>query len=134
MKKLIVILLLSVVGCSTKQAMERVNKIFVGKHINEFVLKYGFPYNTHELLNGDFLYTWSSGTTSYQMPTVTTTSGRISPYGSYSGTAITTGGGSIDLFCMVQLRTTKEGKILKIKAVSDTGGRWTASRCFEVLD
>ena len=56
MKKLIVILLLFVVGCSTKQAMERVNKVFVDKNINEIVLKYGFPYNTHQLLNGDLLY------------------------------------------------------------------------------
>jgi len=54
--------------------------------------------------------------------------------GYYYGTNITTGGGSINLFCVVQLRTTKEGEILKIKALSDTVGERTASRCFEVLD
>jgi len=121
-------------GCTTtEEAMLRANNEFVGKNIDDFVLKHGIPYAKHQLNNGEYVYAWSSGVISYDMPATTTMSGTVSPYGYYSGTAMTTGGGSINVWCEVQIHTTAEGKILSIKPLRDTWGKWTTSRCSEIF-
>lgn len=127
-------LLFVISGCtSTQQAMQRANDSFVGKNLDEFVLKHGIPHSKHQLNNGDYIYVWSSGVISYNMPETTNISGTVSPYGSYYGTATTTGGGSIDVFCEVQIHTTAEGEIISIKPVRDTLGKWETSRCSEIF-
>ncbi len=129
-----IIALLLLNGCTTtQQAMQRANNSFVGKNFDEFVLKHGIPHSKHQLNNGDYIYVWSSVVISYNMPETTNISGTVSPYGSYYGTATTTGGGSIDVFCEVQIHTTAEGEILSIKPVRDTWGNWTTSRCSEIF-
>ena len=135
MKKIpLILILLLFMGCTTtEQAMQRVNSRFVGRNIDEFVLKHGIPYAKHQLNNGDFIYAWSSGIISYYMPTTTTMSGHVSPYSYYSGSAMTTGGGSIDVCCEVQIHTAADGTILSIKPLIDTLGRWTTSRCSEIF-
>lgn len=120
-------------GCATtREGMERANTAFVGKNIDDFFLTYGVPYRKHQLTNGEFLYLWNSGVISYGLPTTTNITGTKNPYG-YSGTAVTYGGGSIDVFCEVQIHTSAEGKILSINPVSDTLGKWTTSRCAEIF-
>jgi len=86
MKKIVMILILAVVlgllvgGCTTtNQAMLRANNTFVGKNVDEFVLKHGIPYRKHQLNSGDFIYVWNSGIISYAMPATTTVTGTSTP-------------------------------------------------------
>jgi len=123
---------LFVSGCTTtEEAMVRANNRYIGKNFDEFVLEHGIPRSKFQLNNGDYIYVWNSAVVSFQMPTTTTVSGTVSPYGSYYGSGITTGGGTLDVFCEVQIHTTSEGKIISIKPVQDTIGIWTTSRCSE---
>ena len=128
-----ILMILLVYGCTTtNQSMIRANNSFVGKNIDEFVLKHGIPYRKHQLNSGDFIYVWNSGIISYSMPATTSVTGTRTPYG-YSATATTHGGGEIKVFCEVQILTTPEGKIISIKPIRDTIGRWTTSRCSEIF-
>lgn len=121
-------------GCtSTEQAMRRANARFVGRSIDEFVLEHGIPYAKHQLNNGGYIYAWNSGVISYNMPETTIVTGQIDPLVFYSRSPTTTGGGSIDICCEVQIHTSAEGKILSIKPIRDTWGRWTTSRCSEIF-
>lgn len=121
-------------GCATtEEAMFKANNRYVGKNFDEFVLEHGIPCSKYQLNTGDYIYVWNSGITSFQMPATTTVSGTVSPYGSYYGTGTTTGGGTLDVFCEVQIHTTVEGKIISIKPVRDTWGIWTTSRCSEIF-
>jgi hypothetical protein len=120
-------------GCaSTQEAANSLRHNFEGKNIDVFVLRYGAPYQRHQLNSGDLMYTWSSEIRSYGLPTTTTIQGSTSPYG-YSGTATTFGGGMINVFCEVQIVTTKDCTVKSISPFRDTIGRWTTSRCAEVF-
>lgn len=121
------------VGCaSTQEAANTLTRNFVDKNIDTFVVRYGAPYQRHELNSGDLLYTWSSEIRSYGLPTTTAVQGIRSPSG-FSGTATTTGGGTIRVFCEVQIVTAKDGTVKSISPFRDTIGRWTTSRCAEVF-
>ncbi len=121
-------------GCTTTQgAMQRAASSFGGENIDAFVLTHGIPYRKYQLNNGDYVYVWNSGVISYKMPATTTITGTVTPY-SYTGTATTYGGGSIDVFCEVQIHTKSDGTIMSIKAVRDTIGKWTTSRCSEIFE
>lgn len=125
-------LILIVLGCTTtKQAMVRANNRYVGKNLDEFVIERGAPDSKYQLNNGEYLYVWNSGVTSFQMPSTTTINGTVSPYGNYYGTGTTTGGGTLEVFCEVRIRTTSEGEIILIEPSRDTWGIWTTSRCSE---
>ena len=120
-------------GCaSTSQGVARAKIRFVGKNLDEFVLAHGIPYAKHELSSGEYVYLWNSGVISYTMPQTTTMSGTYTSTG-YSGTAHTTGGNSMDVFCEVQIHTQADGTILDLKATKDTWGKWTTSRCAEIF-
>jgi len=128
---IIAVLLLN--GCTTtQQAMRRANNSFVGKNLDEFVLKHGIPHSKYQLNNGDYVYLWNSGVISYNMPATTTISGTDFG-GYYSGSGTTIGGGTLNVFCEVQIHTTAEGEILSITPLRDTWGRWTTSRCSEIF-
>ena len=120
-------------GCaSTQEAANSLRRNFEGKNIDAFVLRYGAPYQRHQLNSGDLMYTWSSEIRSYGLPTTTTIQGSTSPYG-FSGTATKTGGGMINVFCEVQIVTAQDGTVKSISPFRDTIGRWTTSRCAEVF-
>ena len=135
MKKIVpIIIIFILLGCtSTELAMQRANARFLGRNIDEFVLEHGIPYAKHQLNNGDYIYVWNSGVISYDMPKTTTVTGYVDPLGFYSGSATTRGGGSVDVCCEVQIHTTAEGKVLSVKPIRDTWGRWTTSRCSEIF-
>ena len=125
-------LLLVISGCgSTQEAMMRANNRYVGKNIDEFVLERGIPQSKYQLNNGNFVYVWNSGVTSFQMPSTTTVSGRVDSFGNYYGSGTTSGGDTINVFCEIQILTTGEGKIISITPLRDTWGIWTLSRCSE---
>ncbi len=126
---IVTVLLLN--GCTTtQQAMRRANDSFVGRNIDDFVMAHGVPGTKHKLTSGEYIYVWNSGVISYNMPATTTMSG--TNYGGYySGSATTTGGGTLNVFCEVQIHTSAEGEILSIRPLRDTWGNWTTSRCSE---
>ena len=134
MKSMLSILLLSIfAGCTTtQQAATMLKSNFVGKNMDDFVLRYGAPIQKHQLNSGDLLYVWNSGVKSYGIPATTSIQGSTSPYG-FSGTAVTTGGGAINVFCEVQIVTASDGAIKSISPTRDTIGDWTTSRCAEIF-
>ena len=132
-KMLALVILAAIAGCaSTQDAANLLNTRFAGKNIDEFVLRYGAPFQRHDLNSGDVMYTWSSGVTSYQMPATTSVQGTRTAAG-YYGTATTTGGGTLNTFCDVQIVTAPGGLIKSIYPVRDTIGNWALSRCAEVF-
>ena len=134
MSTVLILLIFLLSGCTTtQQAMKRVSDAFAGKNIDDFVLAYSIPYKKHQLNNGEYVYAWSSGVITYDMPETTSMSGSVDTFGNYSGSAMTTGGGSLEVCCEVQIHTTAEGEILSIKPLRDTWGNWTTSRCSEIF-
>lgn len=130
---LILIIAFGLVGCaSTQEAANRLSSNFAGKNIDAFVLHHGAPFQRHQLNSGDLLYRWSSEIRAYGLPASTTVQGTASPYG-FSGTATTTGGGTFNVFCEVQILTTQDGTIKSISPFQDTIGNWTTSRCAEIF-
>lgn len=134
LKRVLAFFLLAVlVGCTTtQQATNVLQANFLGRNIDTFVIRYGVPIQRHQLNSGDLLYVWNSGVKSYGLPTTTTIQGYASPYG-YSGTAVTSGGGAITVFCEVQIITSPDGTITSISPTRDTIGDWTTSRCAELF-
>lgn len=123
-----------VAGCgTTAEAMRRANDTFVGKHLDDFVLAHGIPQANYQLSNGEFLYFWRSDVVSQAVPSTTSVQGMVGPSGFYSGTAITSGGHTIESFCEVMIRTKEDGTILSIEARRDTMGLWNASRAAEIF-
>jgi len=118
-------------ACTTTQmAQDYLNHSYVGKNMDEFVMKYGPPYGKYQMNNGDVLYSWSSEVKNYGLPATTTITG-TSVNGVYNGTAVTSGGGSVSVFCKVQLQVGADGVIKSLKPTADTIGKWTTSRCGE---
>jgi hypothetical protein len=127
------VFVLALGGCaSTQEAADSLRRNFEGKNIDTLVLRYGAPYQKHQLNSGDLMYTWSSEIRAYGLPTTTTIQGSTSASG-FSGTAISSGGGAINVFCQVQIVTAQDGTIKSISPFRDTIGRWTTSRCAEVF-
>lgn len=135
MNRILIILtiVLSLAGCaSTQEAANSLRSNFAEKNIDAFVLRYGAPFQRHQLNSGDLLYTWSSELRTYSLPATTTVQGTASPYG-FSATTTTTDGGTISVFCEVQIITTHDGTIKSISPFRDTIGKWTTSRCAEIF-
>lgn len=135
MKRTLIIPVLAILaGCATtQQATDALQKGFVGRDLDAFVLRYGAPLQRHQLNSGGSIYVWSSEVQSYDLPSTTTIQGTTSPYG-FSGSAVTTGGGVVNVFCEVQIVTAPNGTITSIAPTRDTIGRWTTSRCAEVFN
>jgi len=117
---------------STQDASNALSARFVGKNIDEFVLRYGAPYQRHQLNSGDLVYAWNSGVTSHQMPATTSVQGTRTPTG-FVGTTTTTGGGTINTFCEIQIVTAPNGTVRSIHPTRDTIGNWVLSRCAEIF-
>lgn len=117
-------------GCvSTQSVVNRLGSRWIDKNFDEFVLRYGVPQKKFELNSGDFAYVWNSGTSSIDLPATATTN-------IYGNTAYTqmNSGGRINMFCEVQIVTTRNGIIKHITILKDTIGFWTTSKCHEVFD
>lgn len=122
------------IGCSTtEQGMKRANDAYVGKNVDEFMLRFGPPQNEHKLNNGNVVYQWILGGESYGMPATTSTTGYANSYGGYSGYSTTYGGGSLKIFCDLQVQASSDGTIISINALRDTIGAWETSRCAEIF-
>jgi hypothetical protein len=130
----IVIVLAILSGCTTTaQGINRANSRFVGRNMDDFVKEYGMPIREFKLNDGSKVYRWSSEVLTYGLPSSTTFQATQSDSGLISGTSQTYGGGSINVFCEVDIFTTSDGTITAIKPVRDTLGKWTTSRCAEIF-
>ncbi len=126
---LLSLLSMSFSACVSQQRVQdRLNEAWTGKNFDEFVLTYGTPKDKFALNSGDTAYLWNSGTASIDVPTYATT--RYS--GDYSQTQVS-GGGSIKMFCELQIVADGKGIIKQIKIMKDTWGMWVSSRCHEVF-
>ena len=126
----ILLLTLTCASCvSTQSVVDRFGQKWLGKNFDEFVLRYGIPYRKFALNSGDIVYAWNSGISSVAIPATATTN-------FYGNTAYTrySGGNSINMFCEMQLTTTRTGTIKDIMITKDTFGAWVTSRCHEVLE
>lgn len=126
-------LIIALCGCtSTKTVMSRVNAQYIGRDFDEFVLKHGIPGEKYEMKNGDTIYNWTSEVYSVRTPATTSLNGyKSSLTGQYYGTAITHGGYTTEYFCKLRIQVSADGKIVSIRALKDTWGKWAMSRCSE---
>lgn len=133
MRAIFLIFAIAVAGCSTtKEAMQAVSNRYIGANIDDFFAENGLPKAKWQTKSGDVLYTWNSRSVSFPIPMVTTAQGGAT--GSrQSVTAVTTGGGTIDVFCELQIRTSEDGTIRNITPMVDTVGVWETSRCAEIF-
>ena len=88
----LVLLVVSVAGCASTHM-----KQYMGQDIREVVIDSGPPINAFDMGDGQraFQFLWGGGTVA--LPQVTTTSGQVNAVGNtawFSGTAITSGGGT----------------------------------------
>ena len=110
-------------GCTSSQtAVDTLYERWAGRHSDEFFIQYGMPFKQFQLDDGGKLFAWSSGVKSYTMPSTTTYQGTVGPYGTYSGTGTTTGGGTLDLICDLQIQTNAELRITAITFTRDSMG------------
>jgi len=69
-------------ACATTQQVNNdFSKKWLGKNFDGFVVKYGAPYRSFQLQNGDTAYTWNSGIISVDMPATATTNTYGNAYG-----------------------------------------------------
>ena len=121
-------------GCTTSQmAFDSISQQWMGRHSDDFFTQYGMPFQSYKLDNGGMLVGWSSGVRSLTMPETTTYRGSVSPSGSFYGVADTSGGGTMDLVCVLQIRTDGQRRITGITITKDTWGMWETSACNEVF-
>lgn len=126
-------LALVLAGCVSSAAVnDKINARFTGKNIDQFFIENGAPAGRHQLNNGQVLWTWDSGVHSIGVPSTTTITGNnYNGFANYN--AVTSGGGSIDMQCIVQLLSDSSGTIVQAKILRDTIGPWTTSMCYESL-
>jgi hypothetical protein len=124
------ILALVLVGCVSPQAkLSAFNDSWVGRPFDDFVRANGTPATQYTMNDGSNLYTFAFGQGSVQMPTNTTVTSPT-PGTAY---ATTTGGGAINLGCVIRVESNPQGLISRIVIERDTIGLWVSSRCHEVL-
>lgn len=130
MKKLAVVLLLALAGCTTTQQANKVLETrFKGSSADSFFLAYGPPSSSYKLNSGGgTLYTWSEQAKNYTMPMRANTT----MYGNQAYTTFS-GGGSYSVQCSLKIAVDAGGTIQTIDVLSDTMGDWELSRCHEVF-
>ena len=102
---------------------------WIGDSLDNFVRANGIPANQYELNDGSKISTFSFGEASVGIPATTTVT-QTSPTNTY---ATTTGGGTVDVGCVLGVHSDQGGTITLIKIERDTIGMWVSSRCYEVL-
>ena len=106
---------------------------YIGQNMDAFVMANGAPQSSYQLNNGGKVYRWSSGVRSIPLPSTTNVNVHDNGYGNYTGNAITTGGGSLNMRCELQITTDASDTITNITCTADTMGKWQFSRCAEVI-
>jgi hypothetical protein len=127
---LLCMLFLTCTACvSTQQVADNFGKKWLGRNMDDFIRQYGLPYKQYAFKEGNVVYVWNSGISSFTMPATATTQ----VYGNTAYTQIR-GGGSINMFCEMELTTDQAGVIRRFIITRDTIGLGSTSRCYEVLE
>jgi len=92
-------LMISLTGCATQAKYDRRLGTWVGHSVDELFSRWGYPTSSFAAPNGeDTVYVYPTGTT-VTIPSQTSYSGQVTPWGTYSGSGYTWGGQSINLWC-----------------------------------
>jgi hypothetical protein len=129
--------LIALTGCAnpiqtTSQTGAKLAAQFVGRPVQDFVTRYGFPSAAMPAQEGATMYEWRSDVLVHKMPSTTTVSTYVSG-NTATSYATTSGGSSTAMFCVVSLRVQADGRISAIGISRDTVGGFAISRCAEVL-
>lgn len=116
---------------STNRAQTYAQNAFVGQPATAFFALHGLPFAKLDSPDGT-IYEWQAGEQSFQMPATTTATSTLVG-GQIQTSALTTGGGSLTIFCRARILTDKDGRISSFRITGDTVGAWALSRCAEVL-
>jgi hypothetical protein len=121
-------------GCATTSTtLPALNRAYIGKNSDDFFLRHGPPASAYQLNSGGKIYKWNSSVKSYSMPATTTHTGYATSYGTYQGTSTTTGGGSLNVYTILLIKTDEQDIIESIEIEEDTIGKWTLSRFSEIF-
>lgn len=131
---ILIIAIAALVGCaSTEQIGGDINTLWQHQHVDTFFQQYGPPATQYKMAGDGTIFTWQSNVLGYTMPSHTTFNANVSSYGTVTGNAFETGGGSITVFCKLQLTASDDGLIKQVKIQRDTMGKWRLSRCSEIF-
>jgi len=121
MKKLLAVLLcLGLAGCATTAGYEAILNTWTGSNINSLISSWGYPASSFTAPDGNTVYVYQSGG-QYTMPTQTTYTGQVSPWGSYSASSITTGGQTLNFWCKTYFEVNQDKIIVT--------WRWEGNSC-----
>ncbi len=121
-------------SCSTTSStLPALNRAYAGKNSDDFFVRHGSPASEYKLNSGGKIYKWNSSLVSYNIPATTTHTGNVGPYGNYYGTSTTSGGGSLDVYTILRIKTDPADRIRSIEIEKDTIGKWTLSRFSELF-
>jgi len=117
---LILGLLVFFMGCATTGKYEAKLNSWVGHNINELSASWGYPESSFTAPNGNTVYVYARGG-SMVMPSQTTYSGQVSPWGTYSGSSYTTGGQTLNFWCKTFFEVNQNKTIVN--------WRWEGNNC-----
>lgn len=107
-KEIIILMLLFCGGCvTTKAQYTRHIQSGIGTSFENFIMRNGAPTSQYTLANGNTVYVYRKDN-HYQMPSYTTHSGNIAPWGAYSGGSYTSGGGVLSGYCETMFEVDKD--------------------------
>ena len=126
------IALFTVVGCTTtEQANAAMESKFVGQTTDSFFVDHGPPAASHNLDDGRVIYLWAENPHSVYLPGSTTATVNVVGNTAWVN-GWTSSPSSINVQCQVRI-ISRDGKIEKIVAQSDSVGWWQLSRCNEIF-
>lgn len=115
----VVLVCLALAGCATTKVMDGVMGSWVGAPVDEVVAQWGYPSDTRDFA-GRKLYVWSESR-QLDLPSTSTTTGKVDGYGNYHGTTTTTPGGSVAYSCERILEVDKDEVV--------TAYQWRGNNC-----
>jgi len=119
-KYVLIIFTVLLSGCATTAGYEAVLRSWTGQNINALISSWGYPESSFTAPDGNTVYVYSRGG-SMTMPTQTTFSGQVSPWGSYSGNSFTTGGQTLNFWCKTFFEVDNNKTIIN--------WRWEGNNC-----
>jgi hypothetical protein len=108
---LILIVFLS--GCATQAKYHRAVKSWTGLDASELIHAWGYPDATIQAPNGNTVYIYGKSN-SVTLPSQTSVTGSATPWGSFSGSAITTGGQTVNYACNTYFEINNNDAIVSV--------------------
>lgn len=111
---LIIISSMILTGCATNENFVKQHNEWIGKNINDYIIRSGYPDNSYDIPNGNKVYVYTK-TRSYLFPRHTIGYGYFGIRGRYLGGFYPGMGGYDEIIetCTVYIETNKKGTIVK---------------------